>query len=359
MIDIRDGLGHGVVKTVMPSEMPDNSSAWINFDVSQFGITGTGIEVEVYSNSSGWGWHYGWLTPDLYPRGSLYEWYTYYPHWERMYVAWDYCDACFKTYTATPTGACCNDITCTQTTPENCTGVFKGLGIRCEDDPCMEDAGACCDGEICNYHTLPYCTTGIGTWKGVGSSCIPNPCLPNLSWYSFSCNPADNPRILSDECCTCTDYPHWMYFTPSDIYHAPVDIYGINITSLSQYTSGTRGDMIMSVQSTSWSNVLRYEVDTSPYNPEPYTYTHYFDPPLTAGYVAFKLGVEDWYNDYLDWSQCYGNILMRKHQEYIPKGTINAHVEYTYTPEEIPWLLILGAAGLGLGTGYMLKRRKK
>lgn len=73
-------------------------------------------------------------------------------------------------------GACCNGTSCTLTTADDCVGTgsvsFKGVGTTCSPNPC--GPGACCYGNnncFCIDGTAAYCQSIGGTFKGAGTSC--------------------------------------------------------------------------------------------------------------------------------------------------------------------------------------------
>ncbi|MEZ4650375.1 MAG: hypothetical protein R3E97_16630 [Candidatus Eisenbacteria bacterium] len=79
-------------------------------------------------------------------------------------------------------GACClSDGSCTMLTPAQCDelgGVFVGY-IDCDVSVCSPPAGACCVDDIdCIITTLDDCALEGGIYRGDGSTCDPNPCVP-------------------------------------------------------------------------------------------------------------------------------------------------------------------------------------
>jgi hypothetical protein len=75
--------------------------------------------------------------------------------------------------TISTSGACCTDVSCQYTTPENCAavgGVFRGYGVSCTPNPC---GGACCypDG---NCVEVPGAGSCGGVYHGDGTTCPDN-----------------------------------------------------------------------------------------------------------------------------------------------------------------------------------------
>lgn len=137
--------------------------------------------------------------------------------------------------------------------------------------------------------------------------------------FTFSCDPDNNPDILNNgEGCSNTDTTNNMYFWICDAYHSPVTVYSVTITSLSFYSTASRGNMEICFQRNSWKQYACYEVDTSPYNPQPYTHTVVFDPPIEH-VIGMRLNVENFYFDNLEWMQCNGTILLSKYVEPEPE----------------------------------------
>jgi len=88
------------------------------------------------------------------------------------------------------TGACCENYECSQTTEEECEGIWLGRGSSCDPDPCGETpTGACCiEGECFDGFTFEGCTAASGTYQGNATACAtiecPEPdegacCFPN------------------------------------------------------------------------------------------------------------------------------------------------------------------------------------
>jgi hypothetical protein len=87
----------------------------------------------------------------------------------------------------TPTGACCNGITCTQTTQADCaTGVWQGAFTSCVPNVCL--SGACCTGgtfATCTDTTQDQCAGGL---FHPGGLCSLSACGPNFKVYENSFN---------------------------------------------------------------------------------------------------------------------------------------------------------------------------
>ncbi len=87
-----------------------------------------------------------------------------------------------------PQGACClPDGSCIHTTQASCTqqaGTAWHYAVPCSFANCLPATGACCVGSDCRPNlTLAQCTAQGGVWKGVGTDCFPNPCVPiNYYW---------------------------------------------------------------------------------------------------------------------------------------------------------------------------------
>ncbi len=81
-----------------------------------------------------------------------------------------------------PVGACCNGITCTQTTQANCIGgVWKGAFTTCQPNVCLP--GACCTGgtfSTCTETTEDQCLGGL---FHPGATCNPSACGPTFKVY--------------------------------------------------------------------------------------------------------------------------------------------------------------------------------
>ena len=69
-------------------------------------------------------------------------------------------------------GSCCNGIDCTNVQAASCLGVFTAFE-NCTQFTCVYPTGSCCDGAgNCSVTTSANCS---GTWSS-GGSCTPNPC---------------------------------------------------------------------------------------------------------------------------------------------------------------------------------------
>jgi hypothetical protein len=93
------------------------------------------------------------------------------------------------------TGACCVAEACTVVTPGNCTGTFQGLGSSCSPNPCIPQIGACCVNGFCvGDLTESAClANGMGSsWGGLGTTC-----------GTFSC-PAPTGACCNGTTCTST-----------------------------------------------------------------------------------------------------------------------------------------------------------
>ena len=75
-------------------------------------------------------------------------------------------------------GACCYpDGTCQFVDQAACQGVFQGLGVPCDPNPCPQPTGACCfTNGHCTVLTQAVCQQQGGTYQGNGTTCNPNPC---------------------------------------------------------------------------------------------------------------------------------------------------------------------------------------
>ncbi len=85
----------------------------------------------------------------------------------------------------TPTGACCNAGSCSQTTYGDCIdsgGIWQGLFVPCAAGMCGsgggggDHSGACCEDTDCHIYTLIGCNNVGGTYQGNNTTCDPNPC---------------------------------------------------------------------------------------------------------------------------------------------------------------------------------------
>jgi len=73
-------------------------------------------------------------------------------------------------------GACCYpDGRCQFVEPTQCSGVFLGIGVPCDPNPCPLP-GACCFGTECVMVLESACVGQGGTW--VGGDCTPVTCAP-------------------------------------------------------------------------------------------------------------------------------------------------------------------------------------
>ena len=85
------------------------------------------------------------------------------------------------------TGACCVDGVCTQTNPSCTGGVFRGVGVPCDPNPCGSDYGQCCiSRHNCQITTFMDCNSQGGIFTGrdschpSGSACRnPQPVTPS------------------------------------------------------------------------------------------------------------------------------------------------------------------------------------
>ena len=80
-----------------------------------------------------------------------------------------------------PVGACClPDDTCQLLTSNQCAqagGTFAGVGTTCIPNPCQPPVGACClTSGVCQELTQVECTALGGTYNGDGSVCSPGLC---------------------------------------------------------------------------------------------------------------------------------------------------------------------------------------
>lgn len=86
-----------------------------------------------------------------------------------------------------PVGACCNGITCSQTTEANCAaGVWQGAFTSCVPNICL--AGACCTGgnfATCTDTTQDQCPSGL---FHPGGLCTQDACGPNFRVYENNFN---------------------------------------------------------------------------------------------------------------------------------------------------------------------------
>jgi hypothetical protein len=87
-------------------------------------------------------------------------------------------------------GACCgldaNDPTyCVETYACICTdfgGTFMGEGVACTPTLCGPPGACCTPTGGCSVTTQAECTTP-NTWKGAGTDCFPNPCVPPEDYW--------------------------------------------------------------------------------------------------------------------------------------------------------------------------------
>lgn len=83
-----------------------------------------------------------------------------------------------------PAGACCDGLTCSETTEIDCTaGVWQGAFSKCDPSPCL--TGACCSGfdfRTCGETTEAACS-GDQQLFTPGATCNPSPCQPGFKVY--------------------------------------------------------------------------------------------------------------------------------------------------------------------------------
>ena len=91
-------------------------------------------------------------------------------------------------------GACCEGDVCTVRRGCECQGagqVFKGVGTTCTPNPCAPGdptaTGACCVGTVCSVKTQADCTADGGAWKGKDTKCSTYPCTSGCETPGSSC----------------------------------------------------------------------------------------------------------------------------------------------------------------------------
>jgi hypothetical protein len=90
-------------------------------------------------------------------------------------------------------GACCEGTTCTVKPQCQCQGAgktFKGVGTTCSPNPCL--TGACCGNNslVCSDTTQEACEAAGGRYQGNGTNCSTANCCPsayNPSWVGSCC----------------------------------------------------------------------------------------------------------------------------------------------------------------------------
>lgn len=93
-------------------------------------------------------------------------------------------------------GACCDGTTCTVKPQCQCQGTgktFKGVGTTCTPSPCL--SGACCGNNslACEITTQQDCEASGGHYKGNGTTCSQVSCCPsdyNSAWVGSCCLPS-------------------------------------------------------------------------------------------------------------------------------------------------------------------------
>jgi hypothetical protein len=140
-IEISDGEKK-VVGALFASDIPEATGTWADFDVSEWNMTGKNITIALSSSQPAsttvfWGWLVSFTNP--YSKGKMYYWYN--NRWVEYIVDSVSVDAVFSTDTpsTSPTGACCVGTTCSITTQTGCTGIWKGVGTTCTPNPCIDD----------------------------------------------------------------------------------------------------------------------------------------------------------------------------------------------------------------------------
>ncbi|MCB9864428.1 MAG: lamin tail domain-containing protein, partial [Phycisphaerales bacterium] len=101
-------------------------------------------------------------------------------------------------------GACCRiDATCIQTTQQICiaeafSGVFQGIGVGCDPNPCIVETGACCGDGVCteNVAITDCCDLG-GIYLGTDSTCASG--CPDYSSLVINEIRIDQPGTDNDE----------------------------------------------------------------------------------------------------------------------------------------------------------------
>lgn len=164
--------------TLTPAVSVPGSTVWL---AATFSINDAGWvradRAEVGSTTNVWSENHVKLTPEDLPTGcGFFNFNSNGTPWAGF---WAQINCNLQT---TPTGACCNGITCTQTTQAACTtGVWQGAFTSCVPNVCL--SGACCTGgtfATCTDTTQDQCSGGL---FHPGGLCNQNACEPNFKVY--------------------------------------------------------------------------------------------------------------------------------------------------------------------------------
>ncbi len=132
---------------------------------------------------------------------------------------------CTQVTCPAPTGACCNgtggcfdgqeELFCENTLQ----GIYAGNGTMCIDDVC--DLGACCmPTGACAQYVEAQCVAEGGTFRGVGTTCTPNPCPQPTG----ACCIGGSTCVPGQTLANCTSWPgDWAGpFTPCFTGQCPI-----------------------------------------------------------------------------------------------------------------------------------------
>lgn len=139
-------------------------------------------QAEVGSTTNVWSENHIQVPPDNVPTGcGLFNFSSTGTPWAGFWAQIN-CDL-----PGSPTGACCNGVTCTLSTEANCTtGVWQGAFTSCVPNVCL--SGACCTGGTfasCTDTTQDQCAGGL---FHPGGLCSQNACGPNFKVYENNFN---------------------------------------------------------------------------------------------------------------------------------------------------------------------------
>ncbi len=107
-----------------------------------------------------------------------------------------------------PLGACCIENLCVQLTYDSCVeedGIFAGVDVPCDPNPCTTVTGACCLPERECIETAPNaCEVLNGSYVGDGTICTPTICGPTVD-VGACCFIDQSCLVLSEDDCLAAE----------------------------------------------------------------------------------------------------------------------------------------------------------
>lgn len=171
------------LEAVLPNAVNVPGTVWLaaTFSSNDGGWVRAG-QAEVGSTTNIWSENHVKLTPEDLPTGcQLFNFSATGTPWAGFWAQVN-CDL-----PGDQVGACCNGITCTQTTEAACSGgVWQGAFTSCQPNVCL--SGACCTGSTfasCSETTQDQCAGGLFRPGGL---CSLNACTPNFKVFENSFN---------------------------------------------------------------------------------------------------------------------------------------------------------------------------